>query len=483
MTETAPTVRVRLAPSPTGPPHVGNAYIGLFDLVFARRTGGRFVLRIEDTDRERSTKESEEAIIQALKWLGLNWDEGPDIGGPHSPYRQSECVGTYREHADKLLASGAAYRCFCTPKRLADVRKRQPGQGYDRHCRGLSEDEVQEKLDAGLPHTVRLAVPLEGETGFDDLLRGPITVANSEINDQVLLKSDGFPTYHLACVVDDHLMGITHVIRAEEWISSTPRHVLLYDAFGWEPPVFIHMPLLRNPDKSKISKRKNPTSLLWYREQGFLPEALRNFLALMGWSMSDDREVFSLEEMTEDFSWKRLKTSGPVFDLQKLEWLNGEYIRAMPAEELLQRVLGEPYTRRTGQPQEALLPITRLVQERMKKLSEFDELTAFFFEREAYEAADLVPKKHNAAFVREALGGAREALDAHGDWSAEALEVAMRETAEQHGWKRGALYMTLRVAVTCRRVSTPLFETMALLGKPECLARIETAMDLAAQLD
>jgi len=479
-------VRVRLAPSPTGPPHVGNVYIGLFDQVFARSQDGDFVLRIEDTDRERSTRESEEAILEAFHWVGLNWDEGPDVGGPYGPYRQSERLDLYRPHAAQLLERGAAYRCFCTPERLQAARKAQAKQGfsagYDRLCRGLSEDEVQQKLQAGLPHTIRLAVPMEGRTRFEDLIRGSVVFDNAEIDDQVLLKSDGYPTYHLANVVDDHLMEISHVIRAEEWISSTPKHVLLYEAFGWEPPTFVHMPLLRNQDRSKISKRKNPTSLLWYREQGFLPEALLNFLALMGWSMGEDRELFSLAEMRDSFTWDRVKTSGPVFDLQKLEWMNGEYVRAMPAEELLERLLAEPYTTHVDEPAEKLLAITRLVQERMKKLAEFDELTGFFFEREPYPAEDLIPRKQDAAFVRKALDATQPVLAGVEDWSAEALEAALRGLAEGNEWKRGALYMVLRVAVTCRKVSTPLFETMEVLGRQECMERVQEACKRAAEL-
>jgi glutamyl-tRNA synthetase len=479
-------VRVRLAPSPTGPPHVGNAYVGLFDYAFARHAGGDFILRIEDTDRERSTRESEEAIIRAFRWIGLEWDEGPDVGGPCGPYRQSERSDIYREYADELMASGAVYRCFCTPEELAARRKAQrtdeSRQGYDRLCRGLSEEEVGDRLVRGLPFTVRLKVPTEGETRFDDLIRGPVVVRNSEIDDQVLLKSDGFPTYHLANVVDDHLMRISHVIRAEEWISSTPKHVLLYQAFGWEPPVFIHMPLLRNADKTKISKRKNPTSLLWYREQGYLPEALRNFLALMGWSLGEEREVFSLQEMVESFSWDKVKTSGPVFDMQKLEWLNGEYIRRMSVDELAQRIISEPYTRRADQPVERLRRIAALAQERLKRLAEFDDLTNFFFEREPYDPKDLVPKKHDASFAREALRSARDALGAAGDWTAACLDAAMTALAEGRGWNRGALFMVLRAAITCRRVSTPLFETMEILGRQECLERIEAAIAAADRL-
>ncbi len=291
-------VRVRVAPSPTGVPHVGTAYIALFNYAFAQQEGGSFILRIEDTDQARSTAESEEAILRSLHWLGIEWDEGPDCGGPHAPYRQSERAETYREHVQELLDSGHAYRCFCTPERLAELRKEQkrqrlPQLKYDRRCLELSDDEVTQRLADGAPHVVRLRVP-EGETVYRDRLRGEITFQNETIDDQVLLKSDGFPTYHLANVVDDHQMAISHVVRAEEWITSTPKHVLLYEAFGWQPPEFVHMPLLRNKDRSKISKRKNPVSLDWYREQGYLPEALRNFLALLGFSMPDEREVFSL---------------------------------------------------------------------------------------------------------------------------------------------------------------------------------------------
>jgi glutamyl-tRNA synthetase len=478
-------VRVRLAPSPTGPPHVGNVYIGLFDMAFARHAGGKFILRIEDTDRERSTRESEEAILKAFRWVGLEWDEGPDVGGPHGPYRQSERFDIYRRHAEQLFQSGHAYRCFCTAGRLAEMRKARSAAGlagYDRLCRGLDESQVRQKLAAGLPFVVRLKVPLEGETRFDDLVRGPVVISNAEVDDQVLLKSDGFPTYHLANVVDDHLMEITHVIRAEEWISSTPKHILLYEAFGWEPPTFVHMPLLRNQDRSKISKRKNPTSLLWYREQGFLPEALLNFLGLMGWSLGDDREVFAFQEMVQEFSWDRVKKSGPVFDLQKLEWLNGEYIRAMAPEDLLARILQEPYTRHADAPAGKLLAIARLAQERLRRLAEFDALTGFFFEREDYAAADLVPRKQDGAFVREALAAARPLLEGAGEWTAAALEAAMQSLVGERGWNRGAFYMVLRVAVTCRQVSTPLFETMEVLGRGECLARLSEATAKASGL-
>jgi glutamyl-tRNA synthetase len=478
-------VRVRAAPSPTGPPHVGNAYIALFDYVFARQQGGDFILRIEDTDRSRSSAESEKALMEAFRWLGLCWDEGPDVGGPCGPYRQSGRAEIYREYAQLLLDAGAVYRCFCSPERLARMRQQQRAKGtsgYDRLCRNLTPDETRANLDAGVPYVLRLKTPQTGETSFTDAVRGVITVSNAEIDDQVLLKSDGFPTYHLANVVDDHLMQVSHVVRAEEWISSTPKHVLLYEALGWEPPEFIHMPLLRGADRSKISKRKNPTSLTWYREQGFLPEAMLNFLALMGWSFGDDREVFGLDEMVANFSWERVRTSGPVFDLQKLEWLNGQYIRSMTAEELLQRILAGPYTVRVDEPIDRLLRIAALARDRMRLLSEFDSLTGFFFAREDYGAEDLVPKGQGASFVREALPEAAACLGRVEPWEAEPLEASMQELAEARGWKRGALYMLLRVAVTCRKVSTPLFETMAVLGKAECTGRLAAAASKAQEL-
>ena len=479
-------VRVRVAPSPTGPPHVGTAYIALFNYAFCRHEHGDFVLRIEDTDRERSNKESEQAIIESLRWLGLQWDEGPDVGGPFGPYRQSERSDIYGRYGQELLEKGAAYRCFCTPDRLAILRSTQRGRdaqvGYDGLCRALTGEEIQQRLAQDVPFTIRLMVPREGETSYDDLARGTIAVRNAEIDDQILLKSDGFPTYHLANVVDDHLMKISHVCRAEEWIASTPKHVLLYKAFGWQVPAFVHMPLLRNKDQSKISKRKDPVSLLWYRREGFLPEALLNFLGLMGWSLSGDREIFSVAEMVASFTWERVKTSGPVFDLQKLEWLNGEYVRKLRPEQLLEIILKEPFTARMDEPADKLLAIVRLVQERMKKLSEFDDLTGFFFEREPYAPEDLIPKKHDATFLREVLQAVSAVLSGLQDWKVEPMETATRSLCEKNGWKRGAAYMALRVAVTCRKVSTPLFETMEILGRGECLERISDALRKADAL-
>ncbi len=335
-------VRVRIAPSPTGDPHVGTAYVALFNYAFARRNGGRFLLRIEDTDRERSTLKSEQAILDSLRWIGLAWDEGPTSAGRSgrtaSPSAAISTASGPPSSWRRRRPIPASARPSGSTRSARSSARRRWTSATTAPAANLPESAVREKLSAGAPHVIRLAVPREGETRVRDLIRGEVVFQNAGVDDQVLLKSDGFPTYHLANVVDDHLMEITHVIRAEEWISSTPKHVLLYRAFGWEPPVFVHMPLLRNKDKSKISKRKNPTSLLWYREQGYLPEALLNFLALMGWSIAEDREVFSLDEMIREFAWERVSTSGPVFDLQKLDWLNGVYIRKLPPAELVRRI-------------------------------------------------------------------------------------------------------------------------------------------------
>ncbi len=493
MTNPGAAVRTRIAPSPTGEPHIGNMYVALIDWAVARQAGGQFILRVEDTDRTRFIEGAEAMFIDALAWLGLDHDEGPDAGGPVGPYRQSERLHLYREHAERLIEGGHAYRCFCTPERLAEVRKarQKAGQatGYDRKCRGLPADEVKRRVDDARPHTIRLAVPLDGQTRFTDGLRGEIVIDNREVDDQVLLKSDGFPTYHLAVVVDDHLMGVTHVIRAEEWIVSTPKHVLLYEALGWDPPLFYHMPLIRNPDRSKLSKRKNPTNVLWYRREGYLPEAVVNFLGMLGHSMPDGQEVFTREEFLEAFSWDRVTTTGPVFDMEKFEWLNGMWIRRLSADELAARLRDEgflPDDLAEKYSDAEVTAIVTLMQERLRKLSDFADSVAFFIDREPYEPADLIPtkgKKKKPTRAGPEVLGAIETMRAAfagegtaGEWTAEALEEALRALAEQMEWKPGDLFMPLRVAVTCRRVSTPLFETMEILGRDECLARLDEAI-------
>ncbi len=477
------TPRVRIAPSPTGDPHVGTAYVGLINYAFARRNGGQFILRIEDTDRERSSAASEGAILDALRWLGLSWDEGPDVGGPCGPYRQSERTALYREHASILIERRAAYPCFCTPEQLAVIRERQraakQNRGYDGTCRRLAPDEARRRMEAGEPHTIRLAMPLDGETSFHDHLRGEVSYANDQMDDQVLLKSDGFPTYHLANVVDDHLMGITHVIRAEEWLNSTPKHVVLYRAFGWEPPVFVHLPLLRNADRSKISKRKNPVSLDFYRRVGILPEALLNFLALLGHSMPDEREVFTLDDFVREFSFERIHLGGPVFDLDKLLWLNGNYIRAMAPEELAHRIRDTVFSL------ENIRAIVPLIRERVDALGEFPEKTWYFthpkmpvpVQELAGAVRGLAPK--DAARVLKAV---HEALDDVPAFDPEALEVRMRGLAESLSLKPGDLFMLVRIAATGRKATPPLFETLVTIGRPAVAQRLRAAIAALGQV-
>ncbi len=475
-------VRVRIAPSPTGDPHVGTAYIALFNYVFAKKHGGQFVLRIEDTDRTRSTKESEDAILRALTWVGLPWDEGPDIGGPYGPYRQSERSAIYAEHAQILVDKNAAYPCFCTAERLEALKAAQRAEkkppGYDGMCRRIGKEDAQRRVAAKEAHVVRLAMPKEGETVIEDGLRGSVTFENVQIDDQVLLKSDGFPTYHLANVVDDHLMKISHVVRAEEWISSTPKHLALYAAFGWEPPKFFHMPLLRNADKSKISKRKNPVSLDYYRDAGFLPEALVNFLGLMGFSIGDNREKFTLDEMIAAFDWAKVSTGGPVFDLEKLGWLNGLYIRDLSPEGLIQRIRG---WRLSDEMMRRLVP---LVHERIRRLDDFIPAIEYFLSGDldyTSALADLVPKTRDAAATAEALSGLAEELDVLRPFTVATIEPVVRAYTEKIAWKTKELFMTIRVAITGRTAAPPLFDTIEVLGKELVRRRLRAAATLLLQ--
>jgi glutamyl-tRNA synthetase len=475
------SIRTRIAPSPTGDPHVGTAYVALFNYALARKHGGRFVLRIEDTDRQRSSRASERMIFESLRWLGLAWDEGPDVGGPHGPYRQSERSGVYRDHAEQLLGRGAAYACFCTPERLAALREEQKAAraavtGYDRLCRRLEPAQAAARRRAGEAHVVRLAMPEDDSMTVPDLLRGELRFERPQMDDQVLLKSDGFPTYHLANVVDDHLMRISHVVRAEEWLSSLPKHVQLYRAFGWEPPVFCHLPLLRNADRSKISKRKNPVSLDHYRRAGFLPEALVNFLALMGFSMPDEREEFSLAEFVDAFDLSRVSLGGPVFDLEKLAWLNGRYLRRLTTDELVGRLRGYLLS------DAYLAQVLPLCRERIDTLEGFFDYAWFFFPGEvAYDAAALsalVPAGRTPPEVARALAALLELhLDPLLEWSAAGLEAALKAFAEATGWPAKELYMTVRVAVTGRAATPPLFDTMAVLGKEACRRRLRRAAE------
>ena len=459
-------IRVRIAPSPTGDPHVGTAYIGLLNFIYARQRQGQFVLRIEDTDRARFVATSEQQIFDSLHWLGLNWDEGPDVGGPYGPYRQSERTEIYRQHVQLLLDNGSAYKSYETAEELEAMRKSQLAAKLPPHYNGahreLTEAQIAAFEAAGRPAVIRLKVPVEGETSFRDELRGEIRFSHNNVDDQVLLKSDGYPTYHLANVVDDHLMHITDVIRAEEWISSTPKHVLLYQAFGWELPKFWHMPLLRNADKSKISKRKNPVSLNFYRDSGFLPQAMLNFLGLLGggmthpWARQDghvetaeeaivltdskEADIFHLAEMKKYFDFSRISLGGPVFDLVKLKWLNGEYLRR------LSRIDFVAYIRETLFSEASLLQVADFVQNRIETVNQFVDVADFLFKEEVrYEEAIWKPERHS---IEETLVFTEDLLTVleGTEWNDTAIESAVQAT--------GAIRVLRNYPLTRKSVST-----------------------------
>lgn len=472
-------VRTRIAPSPTGDPHVGTAYMALFDKAFAHRHGGKFILRIEDTDQTRYKEGSERQILESLQWLGLTPDEGPGLGGEYGPYVQTRRSALYKEAAGQLVEAGKAYRCFCTKERLEQMRRDQAARKepphYDRTCRYLSDEEIERNLALGMPYTIRMKTPDEGVTAFNDLVRGEISFENRVLDDAILLKSDGLPVYHLAVVVDDHYMKISHVVRAEDWISSTPIHILLYEYFGWEPPLFAHMPLLRNADRSKISKRKNNTSLKWYHQQGFLPEAMVNFLALMGWSMPDGREIFSYDDIERNFSFDRVTTSAPIFDLVKLTSINGKYIRSLSDQELFERL--QPYLP-PGLDADTVRKVIPVIKDRLTRLGEFMDLTSFLFGPPPdYDASLLVPRKSTPQAAKEALRKVRGLLATLPEpWTHEAWESGMRAIAAGLEMKAGDVFMMLRVAVTGSTVSPPLFESLEILGKAETLARMDAAL-------
>ncbi|MEK9632403.1 MAG: glutamate--tRNA ligase [Opitutae bacterium] len=473
-------VRTRIAPSPTGAPHVGTAYMALFNLAFARRHGGRMVLRIEDTDQLRSTPESEDAILQALSWIGTKWDEGPDCGGDYGPYRQSERTSLYQAEVQRLVEEGHAYLCFCTPDRLEQLRKEQIANKetprYDGHCLSLSTEEAEERKDRGEPYVVRLKIPHEGECRFQDELRGEISIDWSQIDHQVIQKSDGLPTYHLANVVDDHLMKISHVIRGEEWINSTPKHILLYERLGWKPPVFAHLPLLRNPDKSKLSKRKNPTSISYYRDAGFLPEAMLNYLGMMGYTLPDQREMFSLDELCETFEMKRVSLGGPVFDVEKLKWLNGRYLREkMSHEEVLQKLLewkGGP---------DFFSKIIPLALPRLETFSDFFPISQFLLnEIPTYLFEDLIGKQESVEVAR-ILKIAEWELEKTSPWERDSLASLFQGIAETEKKKLKELLAPFFVCLTGSKVSLPLFDGMALLGADLTRTRIRKALQLLSE--
>ncbi len=472
------TVRVRIAPSPTGDPHVGTAYMALFNQIFARRFDGKFILRIEDTDRTRSRPEYEKSIYDALHWAGLKWDEGPDVGGPFGPYRQSERTEIYREYCQKLLDAGKAYKCFATPEELAEMREMSVklGQriGYDRRYRNCSPEEVERREKEGQPYVIRLKVPLTGECVYEDGIKGRTTAPWADIDDQILMKSDGFPTYHLANVVDDHLMQISHVIRGDEWMSSTPKHILLYESFGWKPPVFMHMPLLLGKDGKKLSKRKNPTSIFYYRDSGYLPEAFMNFMTLMGYSMEGDKEIYDLDEITRVFDPKRIGVSGAFFDMQKLEWLNQQYlINKIPENQLWEKIKGWSFNDVFMQ---KLMP---LVHTRIKTFGEFMELCNFFFINHiAYSDELLCPAGLPREKVAPLLQAIIWSLDEQEDWGKTGIEKASHTVAEIFGANHKKVIMPLLYgAIMGKRFGLPLFESVGLLGKDRTRARLLQAIE------
>ncbi len=464
-------VRVRIAPSPTGDPHVGLAYMTLFNYVFAKQNGGKLVLRIEDTDQTRAKASSEQLIGETLRWLGLEWDEGPDVGGEYGPYRQTLRKDIHLEHAELLLQKKHAYRCFCSQERLADLREQQRKEGkqtgYDGHCRNLTDEQIESQLSAGNPHVIRMKMPTEGVTVFEDAIRGQVEIENHRIDDQILIKSDGFPTYHLANVVDDHLMKISHVIRAEEWIASTPKHVVLYEMFGWQAPTFAHLPLLRNPDKSKISKRKSPVSLVYYKRKGILPQAMLNFLGLMGWSYGDDVEVFSVEQMIEKFKFKDIHLGGPVFDLKKLTWLNQKYLQQLSKDDFVTHIREEIFS------EDYLSKLYPLLIERIETFDQFVDKADFFFNGALdYTNVDLIPKKKEKNEVRKMFKSLLEKLDELYEWETEKIQNLMNEHREEIDWKPRDYFMPVRLVVSGRKDSPPLPEMMEVLGREMVRFRI-----------
>ncbi|MFC1908666.1 glutamate--tRNA ligase [Chloroflexota bacterium] len=496
-------VRVRFAPSPTGFPHVGNIRTALFNWLFARHSGGSFIVRIEDTDASRKVEGAVEAILGGLRWLGMDWDEGPEVGGEYEPYYQSQRLELYQQAAEQLLASGKAYYCYCSTERLQKMREEQSSRkqlsGYDRYCRELSPQERSRKEAEGNQPVIRFKVPLEGQTPFEDTIRGEVIFDNDKLDDFVLMKSDGYPTYHLANIVDDHLMEITHVLRAEEWLSSTSRHLLLYQALGYQPPQFVHLPMILGPDRSKLSKRHGAVSITDYDEQGYLPEAMVNFLALLGWSLDDKTELISREELIRSFSLERVSRTAAIFNHDKLDWMNGVYIRELSPEDFAARALpfldeGLPPQVKRPISQQYVSRIAPLIQERINTLAEAATYADFFFIDDLeYDTELLIGKKmtkeltvgaleaslqelSKLVVLRESATMTLQKLSQLEAFDTKVLEDVLRPLAEELGLKTGQLFGALRTAVTGRTATPPLFETMEVLGKERCLKRIRVAV-------
>jgi glutamyl-tRNA synthetase len=485
-------IRARMAPSPTGPLHIGTARTTLYNFLTARHEGGTYVLRIEDTDVARSTVEFEQDIIDNLHWLGITWDEGPQVAGgedigPNGPYRQSRRMDRYAKEAERLLAAGGAYRCYCTAEELDAVRRAQDAAKdpprYNGRCRSLGEEERAAFVAEGRSSAIRFAVTPE-TISFDDLIRGTVEFDNSLLGDFVIVRADGLPLYHFVVVIDDEAMQISHVIRGEDHLSNTPKHIALIRALGYREPVFGHIPLILNADRSKMSKRKSQTAMSAYREQGYLPEAMVNFLAFLGWSPGTEEEIFTLDELAQRFEIGKVHKGGAVFDAERLDHINGVYIRSLADEQLALRL--RPFIPE-GLDDVALLRIVPLIKERLVRLGDATELVAFLLEPDGevaarYTAEELVPKKADAASTASALARARDVLAAldPADFSAEVLEARCRAAAEELGWKAGDFFRPIRLAITGRAVSPPLFGSLELLGREVTLARLDAAIDKMA---
>jgi glutamyl-tRNA synthetase len=474
-------VRVRFAPSPTGYLHVGGLRTALYNYLFAKHFGGKFILRIEDTDQSRKVEGAVENSIETLKWSGIEYDEGPDRDGGYGPYVQSQRLELYRKYAQELISNDKAYHCFCTSERLQEVRQKQLAAklspSYDRHCRNLSREEAERRIAAGEQYVVRMKIPLEGELSFDDVIRGKVTISNKMIDDQVLIKSDGFPTYHLAVVVDDHLMGITHVIRGEEWLSSVPKHILLYQYFGWEVPVLAHLPLLLNPDKSKLSKRQGDVAVEDYRAKGYLKEAIVNFIAFLGWNPGDEREIFFMEQLIHEFSLERVGKSGAVFNIEKLNWLNQQHIKLKSNEELAQLIKPDLQSAQlTNLDDTYIFKVIGLLKERLSFPKDFIEMSRYFFrDPESFDEAGL--KKYWEPETNDQLKLLADRLEALLEFSHTSIETALRQLAEELKIKPTKLIHPTRLALSGRTIGPGLFEMIELLGKKTVVHRLRIAVE------
>ncbi len=489
MTSASKPVRVRYAPSPTGDFHVGGARTALFNYLFARHHGGKFILRIEDTDQKRFNPDSLDWLLNGLRYLGLDWDEGPDVGGDYGPYTQTERLDTYQKYCQQLIKNDQAYRCFCTPQRLDTVRKERQKQhlsGYDRHCRNIDTTESTQRAANGEAHTVRFKTPLDGEITVQDAIRGDITFQNTQLQDTVIMKSDGIPTYHLAVVVDDHLMEISHIMRGDEWVNSMPLHIHLYQALGWEAPVMAHLPIILNPTgKGKMSKREGrtpegrvlPVFVRSFEELGYLPQAMLNYMTLVGWSLDDKTEFMSQEELIANFSLARVNASPAAWNYEKLDHFNGHYIRQLTPEALTHCIM--PYLSAAGikaDPQ-IILKVAPAIQERLVILSHTAEWVDFFFidELPEYDLNLLVPKKMSLEDVPDILHQARNILT-DTEFNHDALDAALREGAKAAGYKPGQMFQPIRIAVCGKKVAPPLFDTLAVLGQNKVLKRLDVAI-------